>query len=337
MIFLLLFVLGTLVGSFLNVCIWRLPRGESVAHPPSHCPTCNARLTLIDLFPLVSQIMLRGKCRYCGAPFSWRYAGIEFTTGVLFALVAIQPGNVSDMGLFASWSGDYVHLLRDLIFMSTLTVVFWVDYDTRLIQLESVLLMGLAGLGYEGYRAYQSGDATTILTDGKIVSALLPAPMPEAILAAVVTATGLWLLREAFSRMYGREAMGLGDVLLVAAIAPYLGWSALIMTFLFLASVLGAFIGTAFQIPRAVRSYRWAKERQNKYGGADWSKPLVRRSLRAAMPFGPMLAIGAVAALLFGTQINDAYINWVMPKPLPPLAWMGVIEAALAPLTSRLL
>ena len=329
MIFLLLFILGTLVGSFLNVCIWRMPRGESVVSPPSHCPTCNTRLSLLDLFPLVSQLWLRGKCRYCGAKFSWRYAGIEFTTGVLFALVAIQPGNTSDFSFFASWTGDYVKLLRDLIFMSTLTVVFWVDYDTRLIQLESVLLMGLSGLGYEIYRAFKSADATTILTDGKIFAGLLPAPVPEAILAAVITAGALWLLREAFSRMYGREAMGLGDVLLVAAIAPYLGWSALIITFLFLASVLGALIGTAFQIPRALRSYRWAKARKKRYGGADWSKPLARRSLRAAMPFGPMLAIGAVAALLFGTQINNAYLNLVMPPPATPIAlmkhwWSGI-------------
>ena len=331
MIFLLLFVLGTLVGSFLNVCIWRMPRGESVVAPPSHCPTCNTRLSLLDLFPLVSQLWLRGKCRYCGAKFSWRYAGIELLTGILFALVAIQPGNLSggDSIFFASWTGDYVRLLRDLIFMSTLTVVFWVDYDTRLIQLESVLLMGLAGLGYEGYRAWQSADAKTILTDGKIIAGLIPSPVPEAILAAVITAGALWLLREAFSRLYGREAMGLGDVLLVAAIAPYLGWSALIITFLFLASVLGAFIGTAFQIPQALRSYRWAKARQKRYGGKNWAQPLARRSLRAAMPFGPMLAMGAVAALLFGTQINDAYLNLVLPKSATPIAsivhfWSGL-------------
>ena len=330
MIFLLLFVLGTLIGSFLNVCIWRMPRGESVVAPPSHCPTCNARLSLLDMIPLVSQLWLRGKCRYCGAKFSWRYAGIELLTGILFALVAIQPGNVSDLTFFGSWMGDTIKLLRDLIFMSTLTVVFWVDYDTRLIQLESVLLMGLAGLGYEIYRAFASSDATVILTDGKIIAGLLPAPVPAAILTAVVTATGLWLLREGFSRMYGREAMGLGDVLLVAAIAPYLGWSALIVTFLFLASVLGALIGTAFQIPRAVRSYRWAKKRQQRYGGPDWSKPLLRRSLRAAMPFGPMLAIGAVASLLFGQQINDAYIHWMMPDAASPLALWHEVGNSLA-------
>ena len=327
MIFLLLFVLGTLVGSFLNVCIWRMPRGESVVAPPSHCPSCNTRLTLLDLFPLVSQLWLRGRCRYCGARFSWRYFGIELLTGVLFALVAVQPGNLSDLSFYAAWTGDYVKLARDLIFMATLTVVFWVDFDTRLIQLESVLLMGLAGFGYEIYRAFGASDARVILTDGKILAGVLPAPLPESVLAAVVTAGGLWLLREGFSRLYGREAMGLGDVLLVAAIAPYLGWSALILTFLFLASVLGAFIGTAFQVPRALRSYRWAKARQRRYGGDDWSKPLLRRSLRAAMPFGPMLAIGAVAALLFGAQINDAYWNLIAPPPLAPLAATAPVAA----------
>ena len=331
MIYLLLFVLGTLIGSFLNVCIWRLPRGESVVAPPSHCPTCDTRLSLLDLFPLVSQLVLRGKCRYCGAKFSWRYFGIELLTGILFALVAIQPGNLSDASFFASWTGDYARLVRDLIFMSTLTVVFWVDFDTRLIQLESVLLMGLAGLGYEGYRAFQAADPTVILTDGKIIAGVLPAPLPAAVLAAVVTGGGLWLLREAFSLLYKREAMGLGDVLLVAAIATYLGWSATIITFLFLASVLGALIGTAFQIPRAARAYRWAKKRQRRYGGNDWSKPLLRRSLRASMPFGPMLAIGAVAALLFGVQINAAYWKLMLPDERLPLAlWAHLSEAVVS-------
>jgi hypothetical protein len=78
MLLLILFVLGTCVGSFLNVCIWRLPRGESVVEPPSHCPSCNTRLQALDLVPLWSQVFLNARCRYCGNQISWRYFGIEF-------------------------------------------------------------------------------------------------------------------------------------------------------------------------------------------------------------------------------------------------------------------
>src|SRR5687767_1150064 len=87
---LFLFILGAIVGSFLNVCIWRLPRHESVVHPPSHCPKCDTRLQPADLVPLVSQVLLIARCRYCSARISWRYFGIEFLTGCLFALVGLH-------------------------------------------------------------------------------------------------------------------------------------------------------------------------------------------------------------------------------------------------------
>jgi leader peptidase (prepilin peptidase) / N-methyltransferase len=333
MILLLLFLLGTLVGSFLNVCIWRMPRHESVVYPPSHCPSCNTRLTTLDLFPLVSQLYLRGRCRYCGAKFSWRYFGIEVLTGFLFLLVGLQAGNLSEGGFLASWTGDYVKLVRDLIFMSTLVVIFWVDFDTRYMQLESVFLLGVGGVGYQVWLAIQGWmtygrdyHGQDITTDGKIIAFLLPAPVPECLLAAVVTATLLFLVREFFSRLYGREAMGFGDVIMVAAIATYLGWHMTLLTFFFLAAILGATVGVALQVPQAVRAKRWGKKRLERYGpdimgGPDLPRLLARRAFRKAMPFGPMLAIGAVAALLYGHQINTWYLGLFpqddLTRPLP--------------------
>ena len=78
-------ILGLLIGSFLNVVIWRVPRGESVVRPPSHCPHCDHRLAPLDNIPLLSWLALRGRCRYCGGPISARYPAVELTTGVLFA------------------------------------------------------------------------------------------------------------------------------------------------------------------------------------------------------------------------------------------------------------
>lgn len=300
MILLLLFVLGTQIGSFLNVCIWRMPRHESVAHPPSHCPHCNARLKALDLIPLLSQFLLRGQCRYCGAKFSWRYFGIELLTGVLFLLVGLQSGNLE--------AGDLARLARDLVFVSALVVVFFVDYDTRLIQLEAVFLMGLAGVAFEAWQIFRG---ETHFSDGALFAALLPTPLPGSILAMAVAAAGTFLVRELFSRLYKTEALGFGDVILVAAVAANLGWNATILTFFFLASTLGALIGVSVQIPRAVRAYGWAKNRSRRYGGRKLGWPLARHAFRKMMPFGPMLAVGAVAALLYGPQINAAYWHWV--------------------------
>jgi leader peptidase (prepilin peptidase)/N-methyltransferase len=309
MILLLLFVLGAHIGSFLNVCIWRMPRHESVSFPPSHCPNCNTRLKGIDLVPLLSQLFLRGQCRYCGMKFSWRYFGIEFLTGLLFLLVGLQSGNLGGSDFMAPWTGDYVRLARDLIFMSTLVVVFFVDYDTRLIQLESVLLLGLSGVVYECWQVYKGAP----LSDGLIIAGLLPAPLPGSILAMVIAATGVWLVRELFTRFYGKEAMGLGDVLLVAAIAANLGWNATILTFFFLSVMVGSIVGISLQVPRSIRAYRWGNERTQRYGGASLGCILARRAFRKVMPFGPMLAIGAVTALLYGMQINAWYWNLVEP------------------------
>jgi leader peptidase (prepilin peptidase)/N-methyltransferase len=308
----LLFVLGLLVGSFLNVCIWRLPRGESIVEPPSHCPKCDTRLRAIDLVPLFSQLFLRGRCRYCGARISWRYFGIELLTGVLFALAGAAPGVlavVAQTGWSAPWPGDYWRLARDLVFMASLVVVFWVDYDTRLIQLEAVFLLGLAGVAFDFSRVWQGLDPLAQLAwfGG---TPLLPASLPQSILAMVVTAGVLWLLREGFSWLYGKEALGFGDVILVAGIAACLGWNATLITFFILSVVVGAFVGVALQIPRATRAFRWAKRRRARYSSFQIpSWPLARHAFRKAIPFGPMLAIGAVIALLYGASLNQAYLH----------------------------
>lgn len=339
MFLLLLFVLGATVGSFLNVCIYRLPRGQSVSHPPSHCPRCDTRLGPLDLVPLLSQVFLRARCRYCGGRIAWRYFGIEALTGVLFVLAGIWAGPFVLDAASGQLSGDWARLAQGLIFMACLVVIFWVDYDTKLIQLEAVFLLGVAGVAGEAWRAY---NGATTLTTGGLWSGLdlLPAPMPSSLWAMIVTASFLWAMREFFSRLYGKEALGFGDVMLVAAIGANLGWSPILWTFGFLSVVVGALTGVALQIPRAVRAYRWAKKRARKpsiapqstaesvestdsaatlllsmeqheqiWTGRAW--PLARHAFRKTIPFGPMLALGAVIALLYGDAINASYLEWI--------------------------
>jgi leader peptidase (prepilin peptidase)/N-methyltransferase len=277
----------------------------------------------LDLVPLLSQFLLRGKCRYCGAKFSWRYFGVELLTGVLFLLVGLQPGYMSPGGFSAIFIGDPALLLRDLILMSTLVAVSFVDYDTFLIQIDSVFLMGFAGLAYAawdwcGHRnIYQYA-----LTDGKQLSFLLPAPVPDVILAMVFIGGFFWFIRFIFQMIYGREALGYGDILLASAIGTYLGWNATLLYFVFFSVFLGAAVGVSIQIPRAVRAYKWAKRRFARYGGRDYGKALARHAFRKGMPFGPMLAIGAVVALLWGKPIDNWYANLgrVPPPPAPVFA-----------------
>jgi leader peptidase (prepilin peptidase)/N-methyltransferase len=324
MVFVLLFILGSVVGSFLNVCIYRLPRGESVTTPPSHCPRCQTRLATRDLLPLVSQVLLKARCRYCSEPISWRYFGIEFLTGLLFALAGWWAGPIGLNSWNYNIEGDWIKLLQGLIFMATLVVVFWVDYDTRMVPLEAVLLLGLAGVARDAWLSVRGfADANTGTTGGGLWpgSDWLPAAVPGSLWAMVVVAAGLWALRALFTWLYGKEALGFGDVLLVGAIAANLGWNPTLWTFAFASVTIGALIGVLVQIPRAVRSRRWAGARAQAHRGRgeheaalQWSRRangLARRAFRKAMPFGPMIAIGAVIALLCGHSINGAYLRWV--------------------------
>lgn len=316
------FILGAHIGSFLNVCIWRLPRGESVVQPPSHCPKCDTQLKALDLIPLLSQIFLRARCRYCGTRISWRYAGIETLTGILFALVAANA--VSNYGTDFGNISLWVHLIQGWLVVSTLIVIFWIDYETRLIQLEAVFLLGLTGLVVDAWSVWR-GERS--LTDGLLFDTfhLLPAPVPQSVLAMVVTALALWLVREFFSRLYGKEALGFGDVILVAAIAANLGWNATIFTFFFLSIIVGAVVGVLLQIPRAVRVYGWARRREgSRAHRLAW--PLARHAFRKAIPFGPMLAMGAIVAMLYGQQINSAYMNLVNPPSSQLMPYTGELQ-----------
>jgi prepilin signal peptidase PulO-like enzyme (type II secretory pathway) len=298
--------------------------------------------------------------------------------------------------------------------VSALVVIFWIDYETFLIPVSAALIIGLAGVAGDAWHVWQ-GTAT--LSNGALIEgySLLPAPLPSSILAMVASAAFLWLLRELFSWIYGREAMGFGDVFLVAGIAANIGWSSLLGTFFFLSVMLGALIGILLRVPHAVRAYRWATARAAKAsvarasiieapaienleagapqaetpedgvpeaetpgaknpaetpaelavfdtplvstavdgqmrGGASgvgdansdsdideaddcagmtigedvqipstcnqlqWKSlawPLARHAFRKSIPFGPMLAMGAIVTLLYGAQLNQAYLDWV--------------------------
>ena len=149
------FIVGITIGSFLNVCIYRLPVGMSIISPPSRCGTCGHRLGPLDMIPVLSYFFLGGKCRYCHTPYSPRYALVELLTGLLFTLAGVYylPG---------------IALVLVFIFISCLVVITFIDFDHQIIMNRFVLLLLATGVLYHGLytKAYMSALAGMVLAGG---------------------------------------------------------------------------------------------------------------------------------------------------------------------------
>jgi leader peptidase (prepilin peptidase)/N-methyltransferase len=204
----ILIVLGLAVGSFLNVCIHRLPRGESLALPPSRCPACEYRLRWFDNIPLVSYALLAGRCRKCRNPISIRYPLVELATMALFVI----------HGEVFGWSAL---LVPRLLFACAMIVLFAIDLEHHL--LPNVITLPAIAIGL-------------------ISSAVLPPGIVDALIGVVVGGGVLWLIGEAYFRYSGHEGMGGGDVKMLAMIGAFLGWKLVLVT-LVLSSVAGSLIG----------------------------------------------------------------------------------------------
>ena len=201
------FVLGAVLGSFFNVLIYRIPRGESIVAPRSHCPECGTTLGPLELIPVVSWLVLRGRCRHCGAGISWRYPAVELLTAVLFGLVGWRFGWTPE----AAGGLTLVGLLLPLAFIDLEH-----GYLPDVIVAPGIILgllggaFGLMGVGLPG--------------------SALGAVFGGGVLLVVVWAS--------------RGGMGLGDVKLLAMIGAFLGWQGAFYTLLF-GSVLGSVAGVS--------------------------------------------------------------------------------------------
>jgi leader peptidase (prepilin peptidase)/N-methyltransferase len=203
-------VAGAMVGSFLNVCIARIPGGESVVRPGSRCPACRTPIKWFDNVPVLSYLLLGAKCRSCQAPISMRYPIVEIVTAVAFVVQGLA-------------TTDPLLLASRLVFTSLLIVLFGTDLDTQ--RLPNVLtLPGIA-----------VGIAFSLGTPPGLVDSLLGAALGAGILLAV---RWLWLW------LRGVDGMGLGDVKMLAMIGAFLGWRQ-IWVVLFLSSLTGAVLGVA--------------------------------------------------------------------------------------------
>jgi leader peptidase (prepilin peptidase)/N-methyltransferase len=208
------FILGAMVGSFLNVCIYRLPRSESVVFPASHCPHCEQPIAPYDNIPILSYALLRGRCRACGAAISARYPVVEALAG-LCAVVAFGALGVTP------------HALLAFAFLSALIVVTFVDLDYQIIP-DAISLPGI-GIGF-------------------VAALILGDPSWSASLAGILLGGGLlWGVAEGYHRLTGREGMGGGDIKLLAMIGAFLGWQAVPVT-LMIASLTGTVVGVGLMV-----------------------------------------------------------------------------------------
>jgi leader peptidase (prepilin peptidase)/N-methyltransferase len=296
-------ILGLVIGSFLNVVIYRLPRGQSVVAPPSACPHCRQRLGPLELVPVVSWLVLRGRCRHCGGAISWRYPLIELLTGLLFWVVSVGQGIGPE--LLVRWG-----------FVALLVALAWIDLDTYTLPWS--LLYGLLGLGWGsaalgwGYQPLSSAIDSALLAAGGLVligeyaslamrrlansTPLGPIGYQTIQLAGLV---GAWLgpavgllsgfLNASLNRRTGRvlrlpDALALG----LAAVAPVVAlfWS---LPQDWLQSLEGMLI-SAGGLALTAGLYWWVYELRQKELPPDSSDPV-------ALGFGDVLLAGAIASI----------------------------------------
>ncbi|HEX5475759.1 MAG TPA: A24 family peptidase [Vicinamibacterales bacterium] len=242
-------IAGLAVGSFLNVCIHRIPRRESIVWPGSHCATCQRPLAWYENVPLASYAVLRGRCRTCGASIALRYPAVEAITAAAFVLEYLAIG----------WTPL---LAVRLLFVAVLIVLFAIDLEHQILP-NVITLPGIVV--------------------GLACALLLPPGLRDALIGVLVGGGVLFLIAEAYYRIRGEEGMGMGDVKMLAMVGAFLGWKLTLLT-LILASFAGSLIGVVILATR-------------------------RGGMKAALPFGTFLAIGAFIASAVGQDILTWYLG----------------------------
>ncbi len=217
---------GLVIGSFLNVCIVRLPSGRSVSKPASHCPRCKEPIRFYDNIPLISFILLRAKCRKCGEPISWRYPLVELINGLFYVWVVLEFG----------FGGEAVLIM---ILCSSLIAITFIDLDHLIIP-DIITLPGmLLGLSFAPFYLYPLTDPLPFHLGNLLphVSLYLTAFL-NSLVGLLAGAVPLFAIGWIWERLRHVEAMGGGDVKLMGMIGSFLGWKGALLTIM-----LGALTG----------------------------------------------------------------------------------------------
>jgi len=294
----LIFATGLAFGSFLNVCIYRLPRELSVVTPRSACPQCKKSIAFYDNIPVLSWVLLGGRCRSCKASISSRYLWVELLTGALFVV--------------CYWYfGLTIALLKYCTFAFLLLGLIFTDAETKLLP-DKLTLPGIAlGIGFSlivpvNDLASQFLSGTDNLPfSGEITARLLS--LLDSVLGAALGASFIYGVGAIYLRWRGMEGMGFGDVKLMGMVGAFLGMKLTILT-IFSASVAGSLFGLATVL------IVWLKRTQRFMRRLANSKAARRRGWQSAqmvyrhyqMPFGVFLGSMAMLAFFFG----DRFLGW---------------------------
>ncbi len=254
-------ILGGVLGSFTNVLIWRLPRGESIAFPGSHCPVCNGAIKPYDNIPVLSYLILHGKCRHCGVKISIRYPLVELAMAILYTTV-----------FFIYAPENYLAVAKYFLLLPALFALVWIDLEKYVIPDALTIYIAILGLFF------------TLLDGG--FCALWSA------FAGAATG-GLLFIIIAFlgKKIFHKEALGEGDIYLIAACGFHTGFSGTLLT-IFIAALLGTIVGA---VVVAIRKIRDTHEEN-----------------LSMIPFGPCIIVAMLIASNFGQILISWYLSLVM-------------------------
>src|ERR1700733_4815280 len=262
---------GLVIGSFLNVCIVRIPEQKSIVMPASACPKCGAAIKPWDNIPVLSWLLLGGKCRSCKTKISWMYPVVELLTATLF------------WGCYYAF-GLTTEALKWAIFSALVIVLVFTDMRERILP-DVINFSGFAA-GLLLSLVTKPSDGIALWIANRIFDYPPPAPvisLADALLGAAFGSGLLWLVAEAYFRLRGREGMGLGDVKMMLMAGAFLGLKRTLLTIL-AGSVLGSVLGLAFLLA--------------KRKGSDYE-----------LPFGTFLGMAAVLGMFFGHPLINWYLS----------------------------
>ena len=290
------FWLGACIASFLNVVIWRAPRGESIVSPPSHCPKCNAPIKWYQNIPILSWLALRGKCANCKVPISPRYICVELLGGLLFLaaffkycpIVTIsQPGDVYL---------DYVMVVVLVVvwtWISLMIVGSFIDFDHQLLPdfmtvggmvIGVVINLAVTVVNWIVLPSVSDNSGPYVVVGVVGLIRYVSYPIFSSLSGLVFGFGLLWLVRWLGSKAFKREAMGMGDVFLMGAVGAIFGPVAVLVS-LILSSVFGSIVGIVLIILS-----------KTKLGGFT------------PIPYGPYICMGCLAWMFYGPQL----VNWYL-------------------------
>lgn len=264
---------GLIMGSFLNVCIYRLPRHESIIFPGSHCPHCGATVRPYDNIPVISFLLLQGKCRNCRQQISLQYPLVELLTGLIFYSCA------------ADWGFSPATFVNSG-FLSAILVLIFTDYHHQILPNAVTLPCAVAGILLSPFQSkafFSDGDSSALasLIAGDRAGSILP--FTGSILGAIIGGGAPLLVAVAYQLVRKRQGMGMGDVKMMAMVGAFVGWQLALLTLIF-----GAFLGSVVGIFLIL------------FRG---------RTLQAKLPFGVFLGAAFFVSLFFGVAI----IRWYTP------------------------